>query len=133
MAVHAPALTLHRLAQEASSFRLEGALPISEPDLRHPRELLLNPSLVSEKLSDLRQAFPGQLESEECHLYHLAVFVSGEEFWLSAEAVGLSEGLLRRSQLESTLQLVQVQAALENRLQEWIASFETLLLLALGP
>ena len=66
-------------------------------------------------------------------MYHLAVFVSGEEFWLSAEAVGLSEGLLRRSQLESTLQLVQVQAALENRLQEWIASFETLLLLALGP
>jgi hypothetical protein len=64
-------------------------------------------------------------------LYHLAVFISGEEVWLSAECVGLSEGLLRSSQLESTLQLVQVKAALEIRLQEWIASFETLLLLDL--
>ena len=129
--MHAPALTLHRLAQEASSFRLEGALPVSEPDLRHPRELLLNPSLVREKLSDLRQAFPGQLETEECHLYHLAVFVRAEEVWLSAAGVGYYERLLRRSQLECTLQLLQVQGALESRLQEWIASFDTLLLLEL--
>jgi hypothetical protein len=59
------------------------------------------------------------------------MFVRGEEVWLSAECVGLFEGLLRNSQLVSTLKVLKGHVALEIRLQEWIVSFETLLLLAL--
>lgn len=97
------------MVKEASASDLEVTCPALVQGLCHTNQFVMQCLLGIEVLHELGQALSCQLKVEEGVKHRLAVIVGLEEVRLRREGVGFCQGLLRGSQLESRLQLFQVE------------------------